>query len=94
MGKGHPDLGGRTVLSPDTVGLDKGKVTWLVGTDYTCGSSWPSRESKPDPVLKAQRISAGRGDRGCDLTIAQKEGATILSLAKVITGFVARDGTE
>jgi len=82
------------VLSPDAVGLDKGRVTWSVGTDYMCGSSCPSRESKPDPESEAQRIGASRGDRGHDLTIAQKEGATILSYVKVIMDVMARDCTE
>jgi len=67
------------VLCLDAVGLDEGGVAGVVSTNNACSGSCLAREGKPDPASKAQRISASRGDRGCDLTIAQKEGATILA---------------
>jgi len=82
------------VLCLDTVGLDKGGVSGVVGTNNACSDSCPAREGEPNPVSKSQRVGDSRGDRGCDLPIAQEKGATILSLAKVIMDVMACDSME
>jgi len=48
----------------------------------------------PDPASKAQKIRAGRGDRGCDFSIAQKEGTSKLLLAKVIVNVMTSNNME
>jgi len=82
------------VLCPDTAGLDMGGVTWAISINNACSDSCPAREGKPDPASQSQRVGASRGDRGCDLSIAQEKGATILSLAKVIMDVMACDSME
>jgi len=71
--------------------LGKRRITGSVCADDTCSGSYPSRESKPDPASKAQKIHACSRDGRHNLSVTQKQGATILLAAKIIMGVVAQD---
>jgi len=51
-------------------------------------------KAKPGSVPKTQGICSSSRDRRSNLAISQKESVTILMLAKVIVGVVARDCME
>ncbi len=82
------------MLCPDAAGLSKRGIAGVVCTYDTCGSSCLSQEGKPDPASQPRRVRSSGGDRGCNLTIAQKEGAAKLSLAKVIMNVIASNNAE
>ena len=82
------------MLCPDAAGLSKRGIAGVVRTYDTCGSSCPSREGKPDPASQPRRVRSSGRDRGCNLTIAQKEGAAKLLLAKVIRDIMAGNNME
>jgi len=82
------------LLCPNAAGLSKRGIAGAVRTYDMCGSSCPSQEGKPNPASQPRRVRSSGRDRGCNLTITQKEGASKLSLAKVIMNVIASNNAE
>ncbi len=79
------------VLVVDTIGLGKGRITRLAGTDDMGGGTCLTGQGEPNPMSQTRRVCAR-----IPVVICHFPGGRcpILSVAKVIMGVVARDCME
>jgi len=82
------------VLGVDAVGLGKGRVTLLIGADDVHGGVCSARQGEPDPLSQTRGVGTRIQDGSSDLDMPQEESTTVLFVAKVIVGLMARDCVE